>query len=167
LGALVGASAVLAIAMASCGGGSESSEPSAEFKGGNAKVVKFGREAGAEEREAASSVLEENLKAREAEDWVTQCSTLSPGAVKDVEEEFAPFGAKPNCEKSLELGATPYSSSAEARTDTMTGPIDALRVEGNRGFALYHGAKGKDYAIAMQKEGAKWTVAAIVTKELH
>jgi hypothetical protein len=167
VGALIaGAAVVLAIVMASCGGSSESSDTTAEFKGDNPKLVKFGREANAGEREAASSVLEENLKARETEAWVTQCSTLSAGAVKHVEEKFAPFGAKPNCEKSLELGATPYSSSKKIRTDTMIGPIDALRVQGNRGFALYHGAKGKDYAIAMRKEGDKWTVAAIVTKEL-
>jgi len=43
----------------------------------------------------------------------------------------------------------------------MIEPIAALRVEGDEGFALYHGTKGGDYVVAMGKEGDEWKVAAI------
>jgi hypothetical protein len=48
----------------------------------------------------------------------------------------------------------------------MTGPIDALRVEGDRGYALYHGTKGKDYVMAMKKEDDEWKVSSLTESEL-
>lgn len=161
--------AVIAVAVVGCGGGSDSTtEASASFLGPNtkSKIPKFGKEADTAEREAASEVLEKNLQARETADWEAQCATLTAGAVKKVEEEFSPFATKANCVRSLTAVATPLSSSEAARVNTMTGPIDAFRVKGGRGFALYHGTEGKDYAMPMEKEDGEWKVDDVVTKEL-
>jgi hypothetical protein len=135
------------------------SEASAEFirPGKKNKEVEFGQEADAAEREAASAVLEENLQARASGDWEGQCSSLTAEAVKSVEKS----AAKKSCEESLEALAQPISKSKAVRADTMTEPVAALRVKGDKAFALYHGAKGQDYAISMTKEGGEWKVAAI------
>jgi hypothetical protein len=182
--ALVAAVLMAALA-AGCGGGSSSSSgstssadstssssttgASAEFTGAgpNGKIVKFGQEADTAEREAASSVLEENLKAREAGDWAKQCTSLSAGAIKKLEQEAVRLKAGEKCAESLEYGAEPQSATKAIRANTMTGPIAVLRVEGNKAFALYHGTKGKDYAMQMEKEGGEWKVASLITTELH
>lgn len=143
-------------------------EASAEFvkPGGKNKIAKFGQEAEATEREAASSVLEENLQARAAGDWSTQCSSLTASAKKEVEEGAALQGVISGCAKELEAQAEPASQTKAIRANTMTGPIAVLRIKGNKGFALYHGTKGKDYAIPMEKEGGEWKVASLVTQEV-
>jgi hypothetical protein len=135
------------------------SEASAEFirPGKKNKEVEFGQEADVAEREAASAVLEENLQARASGDWEGQCSSLTAEAVKVVEES----AAKKGCAESLEALAQPISKSKAVRADTMTEPVAALRVKGDKAFALYHGAKGRDYAISLTKEGGEWKVATI------
>ena len=62
--------------------------------------------------------------------------------------------------------ASPLSRTKEARKDTLTGSITALRVKGGQGYALYHGNDGTDYAVPLEKEGGTWKVSSIETKEL-
>jgi hypothetical protein len=177
---LVGAVLLAAFAVG-CGGSNSSSDstsgsseasgkfaPNTKFTatGVNAAIVHFGQEADAAEREAASKVLEENLRARAAGEWAKQCATLSAGAIKQLEQEAAHAGLKKDCAKSLEYGSEPANVTEAIRADTMTGPIDVLRIKGSKAWALYHGAKGKDYAIEMIKEGGEWKVVALVTTEL-
>jgi hypothetical protein len=182
-----------AVLVAGCGGGSSSSndskssstsssssnsttkasadsntEPSSEFKakGPNAEILKAGKEADEEEREAASEVLEESLEAREAEDWEAQCETLAAPLIKGIEEAGTTLGAGKGCPAGLEAQAAPVPPPA--RANTLTGPIDAFRVVGgNRGFALYHGTKGKDYVMPMAKEGGEWKVASLTEEEMR
>lgn len=170
--------------LAGCGGGSSSTEgsasnsapttasttsqsepsgaePSAEFvgKGKNGTLAKVGTEADASEREAASHVLEESLAARASGDWEAQCATLAAFVIKQVEKAAAILGASGGCAAALEAESAPTPPSALA--STMSGPLAALRVKGKRGFAFYHGAKGKDYVMPMTKEGAEWKVASL------
>jgi hypothetical protein len=165
--------AALAILAAGCGGGSSSDanevEASKSFitKTGSNKLPKFGEEADEDEREAASEVVEEDFKAREKADWAIQCTSLSAGAIKRAEEEAAIWSVGPGCAKNLAELAEPLYITKEIRENTLTGPIDALRVKGDRGWALYHGTKGKDYAIRMEKEDDDWKVDALATVELH
>jgi hypothetical protein len=176
IAALLIASTAIAMVAGGCGGGSSSdaNEPEASktflIQGGSAnskKIVRFGEEADKEEREAASEVLEENMAAREAHDLDTQCSSLSEGAVKRAEKEAAIWEPGPGCKPNLRELGTPWSITKEVRENTMTGPIDALRVKGDRAWALYHGAKGKDYAVRMEKEDGEWKVDTLTTTELR
>lgn len=173
--ALVVATAAALLA-AGCGGGSDSDEAGANEPEGSktfitastkSKLPTFGEEADSDEREEASEVLEENMVAREAHDLETQCDSLSAGAIKRAEEEAAVWEPGPGCEPNLRELGTPWSITKEVRENTMTGPIDALRVKGDRGWALYHGAKGKDYAIKMEKEDDEWKVDSLTTTELR
>jgi hypothetical protein len=148
---------------------SDETEASKEFvkPGGENKFAKFGQEADAAEREAASEVLEVNLQARAVGNWAAQCSSLSVAAIKKVEESAVAPSPPEGCAKALEAQAEPLSSTKEIRSDTMTGPIAALRIEGNNAFALYHGTKGVNYAMPMSKEGDQWKVDALVTQKPH
>jgi hypothetical protein len=160
---------VLALAVSGCGSDSSSSstsasEPSAEFlkpKGKN-KIAKFGEEASEEEREAVNQVVVENLEAREAADFSTQCDTLNMRAIKEIPNAKDHRG----CPAALKKLAEPLSGSKEIRKDTMSGEIAALRVKGDRGYALYHGNDGKDYAVPLEKEDGEWKVSAIVVTGL-
>jgi hypothetical protein len=180
--ALLGVVALLLL-VAGCGGGSSSSstagqtetgaapkggpEPSAEFLNkSDRQIVKFGREASAEEREAASAVLLENLEARQAGDFATQCATLTATAIEEIPGAKESGSLEDHCATALKKLATPLSQSAKARKNTLSGPIAALRVKGNIGHALFHGNDGKDYAIALEKEGGTWKVGSIETAEL-
>lgn len=143
-------------------------EPSQTFvaKRGSNRIPKFGEEASAAEREAASKVLEENLKARESGDWAAQCASLSPEAINLVEEGAQAQGvAKGSCAKELKGRAEPLQQTKGLRANTMTGPIDALRFKGSSAYALYHGAAGADYAMPMEKVDGEWKVGALLTEE--
>lgn len=139
-------------------------EPSAEFvgKGPNGKLAKSGEEAEAADREAASRVVEESLEARASRDWASQCSTLVAALIKQIEESNS-LSAATGCAKALAAVAAPATPSALA--NTMTGPIDALRVSGTQGFAFWHGTGGKDYVIPLFKEGGEWKVGSLVAQE--
>lgn len=45
------------------------------------------------------------------------------------------------------------------------GGIASLRVEGDRGFALYHGAKDVGYFVPMVKEEGEWKVGALAPSD--
>lgn len=170
--AAVIAAIVIAIAAVGCGGSSSDASEAAGGAsfvkpGNNKKITKFGEEADDEEREAASEVVEENAQARAAGNWAKQCASLTPGAVKALEEENAERGeVQGSCAKDLEYQGEPKSQTASIRADTMTGPIDALRVKGDSGYALYHGKQGKDYAVPVEKVDGEWKVDDLLTEEL-
>jgi ABC-type phosphate transport system substrate-binding protein len=165
------AALTLVLIVAGCGGGSSSSsgsspeaEPSAQFlrKKGSNTIAEFGKEAAAAEREEANVVVTKSLKARQAADFKTQCETLSIGGIKGIP------GAenRKGCPAALKTTATPLSASKEARTDTLDGPIVALRVKGKDGYALYHGNDGQDYAVPLEKENGAWMVGSVNTTEI-
>jgi hypothetical protein len=142
-------------------------EASAKFLNkADRSIVKFGKEASAAEREAASAVLTENLEAREAGDFATQCATLTTTAIEEIPGAKKSGSLEDHCTAALKELATPLSQSAKARKNTLSGPITAMRVKGNVAHALYHGNDGKDYAMGLEKEDGAWKVGSIETIEL-
>ncbi|HVV91266.1 MAG TPA: hypothetical protein VHB53_12285 [Solirubrobacterales bacterium] len=166
---------LVTLSAAACGGGSQggssgadsasavSAEPSAEFMGqhGNNSFARYGELAPAEEREAASHVLERNLRSRAAGDWSAQCATLTKAVVDEIEERARLLQIDEGCALDLKAEAEPVPKSV--RADTLNGPIDVLRIDGNEAYALYHGKHGLDYAMPMKKEDGVWKVASEVT----
>lgn len=160
---------------AGCGSGGSSGEvsaaisaPSAEFteKGGNDVPASFGVVADGEEREAAEQILEESLAARAAGEWAKQCATLSAEAIGKIESDAPNFGGGKGCMSGLRAEAKPLAQTKAVRADTFTGAVAVFRVKGKTGYAIYHGAKGQDYALRMEKEDGGWKVARVETTKV-
>lgn len=134
--------------------------------GGDNSVQEFGREASPGEREAASRILQGYLRARAASDFGAQCAALARSAVEPLEELSAPGGSSGRGNAACGAALQRLAGSRPGPADTMTRPIGALRVQGARGFALYHGAGGIDYVVPMRREGVLWKVATLEPVEL-
>jgi hypothetical protein len=149
------------------GNDSSADEGSASFRtpGGDNSIQGFGAEASSAEVDEASRALSSYMEARAEDDWAKQCTLLARAAVAPLEQlgsRSAQFKGA-GCAAILEalLGAGPAST----RANTLTNGIASLRVEGDRGFALYHGAGGADYFVPMIKEDGEWKVGAIAPNE--
>jgi hypothetical protein len=148
------------------GSASTQAEPSRQFLAptGENEIPKFGKEADAAEREAVSKIVAESQQARAAGDWATQCATLAASVIKTLEKTASPLLSGHSCAKELEAEAANVPKYILA--NTMTGPIDALRVGPKSGYALYHGTKGVDWAVPITKEGGEWKVGALLPIKL-
>jgi len=147
----------------SSGGGGKGA--SAEFvgKGENGTLAKEGKESSAAEREAASEALEESFEARAAGDWAGQCASLTKSAVEAVEAGVPKGKKKKGCAANLEtLGKQAPKAVLE---NPMIEPIAVLRISGSQAYAFFHGAKGQDYVMPMEKEGSDWKVGALTPQE--
>jgi hypothetical protein len=93
------------------------------------------------------------------------CASLAKAAVAPIEQLAArtPQLRGNGCAKVLEKLTARAPSST--RKNTLSGGIASLRVEGDRGFALYHGTGGVDYFVPMAKEDGEWKVGAIAPSE--
>lgn len=174
--AIVSVAAIcLCAAFAGCGGGASSStgaategkgaEPSARFLKPHSKerkLVTFGHEAPVEEREEAGAVVAASLKARAAGDFAAQCATLSRQVILKLPEAKGPS----DCAAALKKVAEPLSSTKEFRKDTLAGAIAAMRVEGDRGYTLFHGNDGNDYLVPVKREAGAWKVDSLANTEI-
>lgn len=122
------------------------------------EAVIFGHEATLGEREQASRVVKEWMRARSKAAWRKDCSYMSrihrKFLVKDAHS--VTNGKVKNCPQALAYFGPEASGNL---VNTMTGSIDSLRVEGKRGYALYHGRGGIDWSVTMDREKGTWKVA--------
>jgi hypothetical protein len=132
--------------------------------GGDNLVQSFGEEGTAAEREAASKVVHAWMKARVAEDWATDCRYLSRPYVKTLlwDVRGVTNGRVRTCPAALE-----YFGDAASGTsgNTLTGPIDSLRVKGPEeteteweAWAQWHGPGGRDWVLPLRREEGSWKV---------
>jgi hypothetical protein len=139
---------------------SNSTGASREFviPGGDNTVPYFGHEAGGAEREEASKVVEAWDRARVAKNWRRDCSYLSQAYIDNLvtDAEGVSKGEATTCVSALKFFGV-VASGAVGRTTT--GPVDSLRVSGDRGYALYHGPGGRDWVVPVEKEHGMWRVA--------
>jgi hypothetical protein len=135
-------------------------------KGPNNKYAKFGKEASSAELIAASEVLAENLEAREAADFATQCATLSTQANEEIAEVKNSSEARSLCPEALKKLASPLKNTEEFRIDNFGGVLAAMRVKGKTGYVFYHGTDKKDWMMPMVKEGSTWKASSISTPEV-
>lgn len=143
---------------------SDSGGGAAQFrgsKGGDDSIQEFGQEAGGSELARAAAVLHAYLDARAARRWDDACSYLSAGAVAGIEQFAEAFAQDQDVEGCPEvLGTLSERTSDEALREGAQADVGSLRAQGGRGFLLYHGARGVDYAIAVVEEGGEWKIAA-------
>lgn len=164
---------ILIVGSVGCGGGSstgteETKEvlyprvkgPSREFliPGGDNIVQFFGEEATAAERAQASRVIHAWTRARVAKNWAVDCRYLSREYKKVLvnDANAVTEGRVKSCPQALDYFG-PLASGKPV--NTLTGPIDSLRVREDEAFAQYHGRAGIDWIVPMDREGGKWLVA--------
>jgi hypothetical protein len=174
-GRLVGVVALLLLVFGGCGSdsgtGGDATEtgparryprvhgPSREFllADGDNAVQFFGKEATPEIREDASHVIHAWMRARVAEDWKADCRYLSAQYTKILVEDANAVseGKATNCPETLAFFGDEASGPSG---NTLTGPIDSLRVRGNRAFAQWHGPHQIDWVLPMRIEDGVWKV---------
>jgi len=137
---------------------------SAQFRspGGDNSVQSFGEEADDADREEAAEVVRGYLEARAGGDWAKACSYLSAPMLKTL-QAFASRSENlkgKGCSAILAafLGKLP----AAARAELTAVDVGSLRVEGDQGFVLYHGAEKTDYFMPLLDEGGAWKIAGLV-----
>jgi hypothetical protein len=145
----------------SSGGGS--TKPAAGFSK-KAKPAAFGEEAAESERKQASATLERNMSARAAGNYAVQCETLSARVVEQIEKVGSSAAGKKSCAEVL--GSEAKKAPPGLLENNLVGPINALRIKGNAGYAIYHGKGENDYAMQMELENGEWKVAATLTETL-
>jgi hypothetical protein len=175
---------LVAVAMVACGGSGDSTqstaapttsggkahasgEGSAAFRtpGGDNSVQNFGEEADAAELEAAAATLVAYMRSRAEDDWAKECAYLAKTTVAPLQQlaSSSPQLKGKGC--GAVLAALSSGTPASVRVNTMAGGLASLRVEGDRGFALYHGTHGVDYFVPMVKEDGEWKVGALAPNE--
>jgi hypothetical protein len=151
----------------SAGGTSSSTEkvaypegPSREFyvPGGDNLIQFYGREASAAEREGASRTIEAWMRARAASDWVKVCR-YSDAATTDYAIRIAVELTKRKIKDCTKAMAIVFSRTARLPANTLTGPIDSLRVGEGRGYVQYHGRGGRDWIVPVTREEGEWKAA--------
>lgn len=149
------------------GQASSAGEGSSSFrtKGGDNSIQNFGDEADESEREAAEANIDAYLQARADGDWQKSCEYLAEAAVKPIEQlaQSSPQLKGKGC--GAIIGALSAQLPASSRANPLVSGIASLRIEGDRGFALFHGPKGTDYFIPLVKEGDEWKVGALAASE--
>jgi hypothetical protein len=147
-------------------GDGSSKEGSASFRtpGGDNSIQNFGDEAGPAEVEAATAVLATYMRARASDDWAGQCAHLAKVAIAPL-EQLASNSPRLKGKGCAAILAALSAGTRSTRANTMTDGVTSLRVAGDRGFALYHGAKGVNYFVPMVEEGGEWKLGALAPSE--
>jgi hypothetical protein len=131
-------------------------------KTGDNSIQESGTEGSPSETQAAAAVLHAYLDARVSQRWSDACFYLSAGFAATIEafaERYAKGKGVKSCPEVLEALAT--GSTQQALEETAHADVGALRIEGDHGFVLYHGAGGEAYAMPMVLEGGAWKVGSL------
>ncbi|HET9152753.1 MAG TPA: hypothetical protein VFN85_01395 [Solirubrobacterales bacterium] len=132
-----------------------------EAKGGDNSIEEFGEETSGSEFEEAAAALHDYLDARAQRAWAAACRYLAAGVTKELIAQLAQGRGSPapTC-AGLLAGFSTGLPQAVLR-EAAVADVGSLRVEGDRGFLLYHGAGRAPYFISMAREEGHWKVAAI------
>jgi hypothetical protein len=146
---------------------SSAEEGNASFRtpGGDNSIQNYGEEPDGSEVEAAEAVLDDFMEARAASDWSGICASLAAAAVAPLEDLAAKASQLKGKGCPAILAALLSRAPASSRANTLTDGIASFRVEGDRGFALYHGPKGVNYFVPMVKEDGEWRVGSLAPSE--
>jgi hypothetical protein len=153
------AALMTACCLAACGGGSQgastqTASPSGRFEGGEKSIEGFGSEASGAARAALLGAFHGYFGALAARDFPRACGYLA-AAVKRSMERFARGRAKlKGCPQILPKLLSPDAPALSREQDE--GEVKKVRVEGERGFVIYHAPGARLYQLTMSREGGDW-----------
>lgn len=130
-------------------------------KGSDNSIQEFGQEGGGSEFASAAATLHGFLDARAAGRWEEACSYLASEVVATLEQFAATNSGETQLESCPQILQT-FSSAAGAAglRAAANADVGSLRVQGARGFLLYHGPRGVDFAMPIILEGGAWKLSA-------
>jgi hypothetical protein len=138
--------------------------PSREFfvPGGEDNIVQvFGHEGTLAERKKASGMISAWMRARTAGRWSEVCRYVHQETVSAMKSLASNETGREvtACPEALRImtAATP----PKPRVNTMTGPIDSLRIEKNQAFGQYHGRRGRDWVVLMKLQQGQWKIVGL------
>ncbi|HEX5762862.1 MAG TPA: hypothetical protein VFY04_07060 [Solirubrobacterales bacterium] len=180
---------LLCLALGACGseGGESAPEQAAEVlsprsapferysgKGpGELALARFGAEAGEEDRLAAQAQVAAYLRALAERRFEAACGYLGQSPRAQIAEVIRKSKRTPRPSCGEVLVALVAAAKARRPSPVAGRPIASLRVkEGGAagegaGFALFHGADGKDYWLAVKREGGGWRVLSSAPQEFE
>lgn len=129
-------------------------------KVGDNSIPDYGTEATASDRARAATALGAYLLARARGQWSTACAYLTSETRTKLEAFAGSSNGKPGgCGPAYRAltGPTP----AAARADVLSGGLAALRIKGEKAFALFYGPHAQKYMMPMASEGGAWKVTQI------
>ena len=136
----------------------------AQFRtpGGDNSIQESGVEATAGERERAAAALHAYLDLRAAHHWAAACEYMAASLIGLLEQAVA-ISPRPNKPKGCPAVLKAMSKAAPRHLlDELTAvDVGSLRLNGKRGFLLYHGPEHKDYAMLVAKEAGGWKVTTL------
>ncbi len=130
-------------------------------EGGDNSIQNFGEESEESELEEAAIALHNYLVARADEDWPAACANLARTVTDQLDVLASQSGQLKGKDCAAILGAlTPPLPAAVRRESTL---VDAgsLRLEDERAFLIYRGAKNAEYAVLMEQEDGAWKVGSL------
>jgi hypothetical protein len=139
-------------------------EPAEQRENGAASIEEFGSEASGSERAAVIGAFRGYLHALAVEDLPAACSLLAAQTWQSLQ---AYAGGKPGlggCVASLSKLMTP-SAPRSARLQA-EGSVSAVRIEGPRGFVVFHAPGAKLFQQPMVREAGGWKQSTVVASVL-
>jgi hypothetical protein len=124
---------------------------------GDNSVPTYGSESSASQRGQAEAALRAYLAARARGEWSAACAHMGSAVRGQVEllAKAATGKARGCAEADAMLSAR---VPAAARANVLSGPLAALRVKGDKAFALFYGPHAQQYMMPMAREGGTWKV---------
>ena len=124
---------------------------------GDNSIPEYGAEGSGSQKAEAGAALAAYLSARQAQDWGRACSLMGATVRRQVGVLAKASGGKAgDCARSYRSLAG-YGAKRE-RADVLSGPLAALRVKGEKGFALFYGPHHQQFMMPMVREGGRWKV---------
>jgi hypothetical protein len=121
---------------------------------GDNSIPTYGIESSASRRTQAESDLRSYLEARTVGDWGAACAQMAATVQKQLALLAQASGGKQaSCAAAYAKLAAKIPAAA-AGTD----PLSALRVKGDKAFALFYGPRRQKYMMPMVSEGGAWKV---------
>jgi hypothetical protein len=132
--------------------------------GGEKSIEEFGDEAVGSERAAVKGAFTDYLSAISAGDFQAACSHLAANVRKSLEQLVVKRLRGKSCMTILPKLLS--GSAAAIAREQAEGEITKVRVEGNRGFIVFHSPGARLYQMTMVREGGEWKTATVTSSVL-
>jgi hypothetical protein len=134
------------------------------YEGGEKSIERFGSEAGGSERDAVLAAFGGYLEAVAARDYATACSHLAASVRQGMAQFAPPKLRRRGCAAILPQLLSPSASAIAGRQ--ANGKVTRVRVEGERGFVVFHAPGAKLYQMPIVREGGAWKAGLLAASVL-